>query len=130
MTQDIQIRELEGMAITDEYGYTFQGCIAEIFNASETTQRMLKGNRETGNYDIDGDIQAVAYEVNYYYNEDLKNAGVRGRPLAVDSDKGGFTCVLEVNLKLASVANILSSPLPHDEKILQAAQADLEARSV
>lgn len=125
-----QIKEISGIAITDEYGMTFQNAVAVIFNASETTQRTLTGNEDTGEYDLLEDVKAIAYEVNYYYDSTMKEKGFRGRPLAVDNGIGGFTRVLEVNLNISSVDNILSSPLAHDEKILQAAQADLETRSV
>lgn len=125
-----QMKEIEGIKITDEYGMAFPGAQAVIFNASETTQRTLTGNEDTGEYDVLEDVKAIAYEVNYHYDQEKKAQGFRTRPLAVDNGIGGFTRVLEVNLTLASVENILSSPLPHDEKILQAAQADLEARSV
>ena len=113
-----QIKEIIGIAITDEYGMTFQNAVAVI------------GNEDTGEYDLLEDVKAIAYEVNYYYDSTMKEKGFRGRPLAVDNGIGGFTRVLEVNLNISSVDNILSSPLAHDEKILQAAQADLEARSV
>ena len=98
-----QIKEISGIAITDEYGMTFQSAVAVIFNASETTQRTLTGNEDTGEYDLLEDVKAIAYEVNYYYDSTMKEKGFRGRPLAVDNGIGGFTRVLEVNLNISSV---------------------------
>jgi hypothetical protein len=126
----IAIKVIPSIAITDEYGMTFHSAEATIFNVSETTHRVLRGNEDTGVYDENFDTKALAYEVNYYYDQSKKAEGFRHRPLAVNDGEGGFTRVLEVDFALPAVININESLLTGDEKIFQAIEADLMHRSM
>ncbi len=124
------IKEIRRIKIFSEYGEPALNAFAVIHGVSETTQKTLTANEKTGQYDEEGNTLAFAYEVNYWYDENTKNAGYRSRPLsvAVDGDKKIFTRTLEADLSHASVKNALASNIEHNEKMLQAAHADLAQR--
>lgn len=114
--------------VTDEYGQTFDDAIVAIRHFSGTPQ--ITGTTDSEcqeDYTIKDGFDAVAYRVNYWYNETTLAQGKRSRPLLQDND-GVFTDLFKVDLSLPEVNQLIESKLETTDKILRVIKADVIAK--
>jgi len=115
--------------VTDEYGGVYPQAIVAIRAFSETSQNTGISENCEENYKVETELEAISYQVNYWYSAQTKAQGRRSRPLATD-EAGEFTDVFEVNLELPEVINTLSSNIQPTEKVLQVIKLDFMKKFV
>ena len=113
--------------ISDEYGGVFPNAFVAIFACSERSQTTMEAKPDTEEYEIDVELEGVAYKANYWYSEQTKKDGKRSRPLIIEED-GKFTCDLKVDLNNPGVIQVFNTAMAHESKILHSIQADLTSR--
>lgn len=110
--------------VTDEYGAEFPQALLAVRAVAESSQTTMYSESLEGVYDMNSDLEAITYKVNYWYTDQTKAAGKRSRKLIRD-ENGSFTDEHTVDLDDPEVATILNGDSGHVEKVLQAIKADI-----
>lgn len=113
--------------IVDEYGGEYQQALVAVRAFSENSQNTGYSQDCTGPYKIESVLEAITYNVNYWYTEQTKANGKRSRPLYNDQD-GVFSDVFSVDLEDPKIVDILNSEMEHTEKVLHAIRSDISRK--
>ncbi len=113
--------------VVDEYGGEYHQAFIAVRAFSETSQNTGYSENCEDNYNIESELEAVTYKVNYWYSEQTKADGRRSRPLIQDVN-GAFTDVFEVDIEHEEAIQILNSAMAPFDKILHLIQADVIRR--
>ena len=115
--------------LTDEYGGVFPNALLAVRAFSESSQLTGTSHDCYAAYDIDADVDAITYRVNYWYSDETKAAGKRSRPLINDQD-GTFSDVHTVDTTEPKVIEVLAGSLGHVDMILEAIKIDVKQKNL
>lgn len=113
--------------VTDEYGGEYPDAFIAVRAFSETSQNTGYSENCVNDYNIESELEAITYKVNYWYSEQTKQDGKRSRPLIHEND-GSFTDVFEVDLEHEEAIQILNSAMDPIDKILHLIKSDVVRR--
>ena len=110
--------------VTDEYGGEYPLAFVAVRAFSETSQTTGHSENCEDNYNVESELEAITYKVNYWYTEQTKSDGKRSRPL-IHEDNGVFSDVFTVDLEASDVVQVLAGDMEHFDKVLQAIKYDV-----
>ena len=126
MTQPVKLFTAK---VTDEYGGEYPEAIVAIHRVRENSERTMESLNCIDNYIVKLEIEAIAYQVNYWYSEATRAKGKRSRPFLVEED-GQFSSALTVDLSNPEIEAMLNSDIEAEEKILRIIKLDFKTKNV
>ena len=112
--------------IIDQFG-RIDGAFVAVYGVSASAQRTDRAVTTTYGYQLKHNVEAISYNVNYWYNQQARAEGYPSRQLKVD-EGSGITDLLLVDLNHPDIINILNSNLEPLDCDLACAESDLIRR--
>ena len=113
--------------VTDEYGGEYPQAFIAVRAFSESSQNTGYSENCENDYNIESELEAITFKVNYWYSEQTKQDGKRSRPLIHEND-GSFTDIFTVDLEHEEAVQILNSAMDPIDKILHLIKSDVVRR--
>ena len=115
--------------VKDEYGGSFEAAVVKLWAVYDIVKTSRVEDEKDGFYSVTNGFTAITYHASFWYDDETKaDPSIRSRPLITLVD-GELTDTFSVDMTNPVVIAILNGPESIDERVINAAKADVRYRS-